>query len=90
MSFVYGHDIVSRLSLGSVRDLTRGAAWLCAAENREGDKGEGYSSLTKKALKYKMGRGEEGDEEWVSPPFTNIRRIKYLIRSDLSLVHCSS
>ncbi|TFK88081.1 alpha/beta-hydrolase [Polyporus arcularius HHB13444] len=64
VSFVYGHDIVSRLSLGSVRDLTRGAAWLCAAENREGDKAEGYSSVTKKALKYKMGRGEEGDEEW--------------------------
>ncbi|KAI0706920.1 alpha/beta-hydrolase [Cerioporus squamosus] len=64
VSFVYGHDIVSRLSLGSVRDLTRGAAWLCAAEHREGDKEEGYSSVTKKALKYKMGRGEEGDEEW--------------------------
>ncbi|RPD62136.1 alpha/beta-hydrolase [Lentinus tigrinus ALCF2SS1-7] len=64
VSFVYGHDIVSRLSLGSVRDLTRGAAWLCAAEHRDGDKEEGYSSVTKKALKHKMGRGEEGDEEW--------------------------
>ncbi|KAH9921553.1 alpha/beta-hydrolase [Epithele typhae] len=63
MSFVYGHDIVSRLSLGSVRDLTRGAAWLCAAENREGSE-EGYSTLTKRAFKWKIGRGEEGDEEW--------------------------
>ncbi|KAI0352780.1 alpha/beta-hydrolase [Trametes cingulata] len=63
-SFVYGHDIVSRLSLGSVRDLTRAAVWLCAAENRDGDKADGYSSVTKKALKWKMGRGEEGDEEW--------------------------
>ncbi|KAI0643609.1 alpha/beta-hydrolase [Trametes meyenii] len=63
-SFVYSHDVVSRLSLGSVRDLTRAAVWLCAAENREGDKGDGYSSVTKKALKWKMGRGEEGDEEW--------------------------
>ncbi|KAI0637616.1 alpha/beta-hydrolase [Trametes polyzona] len=63
-SFVYGHDIVSRLSLGSVRDLTRAAVWLCAAENREGSKADGYSSVTKKALKWKMGRGEEGDEEW--------------------------
>ncbi|EJF63129.1 alpha/beta-hydrolase [Dichomitus squalens] len=63
-SFVNGHDIVSRLSLGSVRDLTRGAVWLCAAENRDGDKADGYSSVTKKALKWKMGRGEEGDEEW--------------------------
>ena len=65
VSFVYGHDIVARLSLGSVRDLTRGAAWLCAAENREGDKEEGYSSVTKKAFKWKVGRGEEGDEQWV-------------------------
>ncbi|KAI8984919.1 alpha/beta-hydrolase [Trametes punicea] len=63
-SFVYGHDIVSRLSLGSVRDLTRAAVWLCAAENRDTDKGDGYSTVTKKALKCKLGRGEEGDEEW--------------------------
>ncbi|KAI0772559.1 alpha/beta-hydrolase [Trametes elegans] len=63
-SFVYGHDIVSRLSLGSVRDLTRAASWLCAAENKNGHKPEGYSAVTKKALKWKMGRGEEGDEEW--------------------------
>ncbi|KAL7281997.1 hypothetical protein ACG7TL_003464 [Trametes sanguinea] len=63
-SFVYGHDIVSRLSLGSVRDLTRAAVWLCAAENREGDKTDGYSAVTKKALKWKMGRGAEGDEQW--------------------------
>ncbi|KAI0829253.1 alpha/beta-hydrolase [Trametes gibbosa] len=62
-SFVYGHDIVSRLSLGSVRDLTRAAVWLCAAENKEGS-GDGYSSVTKKAMKWKMGRGDEGDEEW--------------------------
>ncbi|KAI9063504.1 alpha/beta-hydrolase [Trametes sanguinea] len=63
-SFVYGHDIVSRLSLGSVRDLTRAAVWLCAAENKEGDKPDGYSAVTKKALKWKMGRGGEGDEQW--------------------------
>ena len=66
VSFVYGHDIVSRLSLGSVRDLTRAAVWLCAAENKDDDKSEGYSSLTKKALKWTMGRSEEGDEDWVS------------------------
>ncbi|KAI0366229.1 alpha/beta-hydrolase [Pilatotrama ljubarskyi] len=63
-SFVYGHDIVSRLSLGSVRDLTRAAVWLCAAENRDDGRADGYSSVTKKALKWKMGRGEDGDEEW--------------------------
>ncbi|KAI0751660.1 alpha/beta-hydrolase [Daedaleopsis nitida] len=64
VSFVYGHDIVARLSLGSVRDLTRGSVWLCAAENSGGNKEAGYSSVTKKALKAKMGRGEDGDEEW--------------------------
>lgn len=66
ISFVYGHDIVSRLSLGSVRDLTRGAVWLCAAENRDETQSDGYNNVTKKALKCKMGRQEEGDEEWVS------------------------
>lgn len=66
VSFVYGHDIVSRLSLGSVRDLTRAAVWLCAAENKGGDKVDGYGNITKKAFKWKLGRGDEGDEEWVS------------------------
>lgn len=66
ISFVYGHDIVSRLSLGSVRDLTRGAVWLCAAENRDETRSDGYNNVTKKALKRKVGRQEEGDEEWVS------------------------
>ncbi|EIM85476.1 alpha/beta-hydrolase [Stereum hirsutum FP-91666 SS1] len=32
-SFVYSHDVVSRLSLGSIRDITRAAAWLCNANN---------------------------------------------------------
>ncbi|KAI1788937.1 alpha/beta-hydrolase [Ganoderma leucocontextum] len=64
ISFVYGHDIVSRLSLGSVRDLTRGAVWLCAAENRDDTRSDGYNNVTKKALKRKMGRREDGDEEW--------------------------
>ncbi|KZS94124.1 alpha/beta-hydrolase [Sistotremastrum niveocremeum HHB9708] len=34
-SLVYSHDVVSRLSLGSVRDLTRAAMWLCAGKNDE-------------------------------------------------------
>ncbi|PCH41649.1 alpha/beta-hydrolase [Wolfiporia cocos MD-104 SS10] len=60
-SFVYGHDVVSRLSLGSVRDLTRAAAWLCKAEEVHG---EGYSTVTKRALKWKTNIGKEGDEDW--------------------------
>ncbi|KAI0922103.1 hypothetical protein AcW2_006890 [Taiwanofungus camphoratus] len=65
-SFVYSHDVVSRLSLGSVRDLKRGAMWLCKAEDAGKDKEdhEGYSGVTKRALKWKAGLGEEGDEEW--------------------------
>lgn len=62
-SFVYGHDVVSRLSLGSVRDLTRCAAWLCQAEVAHG---EGYSAVTKRALRWKAGFRDEGDEGWVS------------------------
>jgi len=34
-SFVYSHDVVSRLSLGSVRDMTRAAMWLCAGKGKE-------------------------------------------------------
>lgn len=60
-SFVYGHDVVSRLSLGSVRDLTRCAAWLCQAEVAHG---EGYSAVTKRALRWKAGFRDEGDEGW--------------------------
>ncbi|EPS92614.1 hypothetical protein FOMPIDRAFT_1056702 [Fomitopsis schrenkii] len=52
VSFVYSTDIVSRLSLGSVRDLTRCAAWLCKAEDAHG---EGYSKVTKRALRWKAG-----------------------------------
>ena len=32
VSFVYSHDVVTRLSLGSVRDLRNAAMWLCEAE----------------------------------------------------------
>jgi sn1-specific diacylglycerol lipase len=67
-SFVYSHDVVSRLSLGSVRDMTRSAAWLCAAarNDREDAKEEGHTALTTRALKYRAGLGKEEDAEWVS------------------------
>lgn len=44
-SFVYSHDVVSRLSLGSIRDLTRAAMWLCTGK---GD--ETPMNITKRAL----------------------------------------
>lgn len=59
-SFVYSSDIVSRLSLGSIRDITRAAHWLCHAKE-----GEDYITVTKRALKYKAGYGEPEDPAWV-------------------------
>jgi hypothetical protein len=63
-SFVYSHDVVSRLSLGSIRDMNRAAAWLCKAQ-AEG-RPEGYSGVTKRALKYNTGFGTADDPFWVS------------------------
>ncbi|EKM59528.1 uncharacterized protein PHACADRAFT_191896 [Phanerochaete carnosa HHB-10118-sp] len=61
-SFVYSHDVVSRLSLGSVRDLRRAAAWLSHAES-EG-RGEGYGGVAGRALRAKTGFGKDDDPEW--------------------------
>jgi len=66
-SFAYSHDIVSRLSLGSVRDMNRAALWLCNAHNetpREGREPEGYGAVTKRAVKWKAGYGGEDDPQW--------------------------
>lgn len=62
-SFVFSHDVVSRLSLGSVRDLRRAAAWLCEAE-KEGT-GDGYGGVTGKAFKSKTRFGKPDDGQWV-------------------------
>ncbi|KAI0038005.1 alpha/beta-hydrolase [Auriscalpium vulgare] len=61
-SFVYSHDVVSRLSLGSIRDMNRAAAWLCKA-NAEGSE-EGHSGVTRRALKWKTGFGGPDDPVW--------------------------
>ncbi|KZP16210.1 hypothetical protein FIBSPDRAFT_749190 [Athelia psychrophila] len=58
-SLVYSHDIVSRLSLGSIRDICDASMWLCAA-NSEEDVG-GSASITQKASEWKAGCGDEGD-----------------------------
>jgi sn1-specific diacylglycerol lipase len=63
-SIACGSDVVSRLSLGSVRDMTRAAAWLCAA-GREDKGSEGATAVTTRALRYRAGMGKEGDAEWV-------------------------
>src|SRR5882762_3248268 len=53
-SFVYSHDVVSRISLGSIRDMNRAAAWLCQS-NASGTAEGGYADVTRRALKWRTG-----------------------------------
>jgi len=63
-SFVYSNDVVSRLSLGSVRDLRNAALWLCEAEEGNGGNGrngensreDGWSAVTNRARRWKEAR----------------------------------
>jgi sn1-specific diacylglycerol lipase len=66
--------VVSRLSLGSVKDLKNAAMWLCEEETRRSGDGvgadpnvnkAGYSGVMERAKRWKDGKGSEGDEEWV-------------------------
>jgi sn1-specific diacylglycerol lipase len=75
VSLVYSNDVVSRLSLGSVRDIKNAALWLCEAEKNDESKykkkdrikkGEGYTVLTNRAKKWAAGQGYPEDPEWVS------------------------
>lgn len=65
-SFVHSHDVVSRLSLGAVRDLRRAASWLCEAESEA--RGEGYGGVTGRMLRGKVknttGWGAPEDAQW--------------------------
>lgn len=78
-AFVYSHDVVGRLSLGSVRDLRNAALWLCEAEegkHQYGKDGErlqddGWSAVTDRARRWKEARGNgakgsKEDMDWVS------------------------
>ncbi|KAG2014040.1 hypothetical protein CC2G_010891 [Coprinopsis cinerea AmutBmut pab1-1] len=66
VSFVYSHDVVSRLSLGSIRDIRNAAMWLCEANDspHEKDKREGYSAVTAKAREWQAGKRSPGEMEW--------------------------
>lgn len=80
-SFVYSNDVVSRLSLGSVRDLRNKALWLCEAEERKHGNGgnseksqqEGWSTVTNRARLWKEARenadgsaeGSREDMDWL-------------------------
>ncbi|THV00540.1 alpha/beta-hydrolase, partial [Dendrothele bispora CBS 962.96] len=75
VSFVYSHDVVSRLSLGSVRDLRNAAAWLCESEARDNSNDDsspksGYSAVTNRASRWKSGAGKEEDMNW----FISVRK----------------
>jgi len=59
-------DIVSRLSLGSVRDIRNAALWLCDANERNGGT-EGYSVITNRIRRWKAGNGSDDDLPWVRP-----------------------
>jgi len=74
-SFVYSYDVVSRLSLGSVRDMTSAASWLCDADER--GNGEGYTGIFRRALMQKAGYGDIGSLDWVY--FTSPHLHPYLI-----------
>ncbi|KII96064.1 hypothetical protein PLICRDRAFT_48988 [Plicaturopsis crispa FD-325 SS-3] len=62
VSLVYSHDVVARLSLGSVRDIKNASLWLCEAHDRSD--AEGYSSITQRARKWKAGQGSPDDPNW--------------------------
>ena len=64
VSFVYSHDVVARLSLGSVRDLKNAALWLCEA-NETKEAGDGYVAVTTRARQWKAGRRTADDVDWV-------------------------
>ncbi|KAF7969412.1 hypothetical protein HWV62_27411 [Athelia sp. TMB] len=59
-SLVYSHDVVSRLSLGSIRDIRNASMWLCAANDEEG----GSASVTQKASAWKAGQGTDADADF--------------------------
>jgi len=63
VSIVYSHDVISRLSLGSIRDLKNAAMWLCEADEA-GDRSEGWSAITARAKRWKEGTGSKDDMNW--------------------------
>jgi hypothetical protein len=68
-SFVYSHDVVSRLSLGAIRDLGAAAMWLCdgneAKTGRPASEAAGYTAVTSRAKQWKAGTGTADDPHWV-------------------------
>ncbi|KAJ7122937.1 hypothetical protein C8R44DRAFT_918708 [Mycena epipterygia] len=74
VSFVYSHDVVSRLSLGAIRDLGAAAVWLCdgneAKDGKTASEGAGYTTVTARAKQWKAGTGSPDDPDW----FISVRK----------------
>ncbi|XP_006459806.1 hypothetical protein AGABI2DRAFT_202200 [Agaricus bisporus var. bisporus H97] len=70
-SFVYSNDVVTRLSLGSVRNLRSAASWLCEAEEGKhvyGTNGvklkeDGWSAVTSRARRWKEAPDNQSKED---------------------------
>ncbi|KAF7301238.1 Lipase class 3 [Mycena indigotica] len=73
-SFVYSHDVVSRLNLGAIRDLGNAAMWLCDGEEPAStispNSAAGYSAVTSRAKRWRAGTGTEDDPHW----FISVRK----------------
>ena len=68
-TLIYSHDFVSRLSLGSIRDLKRISDWLSFAMDTKNSDGEKCKNIVTRALKYKAGMGGQSradEKAWVS------------------------
>jgi hypothetical protein len=71
VSFVYSHDVVSRLSIGSVRDIRNASVWMCDAHERTAGE-EGWLEVIKRGRGWGEGKergdnptGRGTDSEWV-------------------------
>lgn len=67
-TLIYSYDFVSRLSLGSIRDLKRISDWLSFAMDTKNSEGEKCKNIVTRALKYKAGMGGQSradEKAWV-------------------------
>ncbi|EJU06001.1 hypothetical protein DACRYDRAFT_44936 [Dacryopinax primogenitus] len=71
VSFVFGQDLVARLSLGSVRDLVRCAWWLSYGTN---DPSESCASIMTRIASFQSGGGTREEREDISQQFIALRK----------------
>jgi hypothetical protein len=80
-SIVYSYDFVSRLSLGSIRDLKRVSEWLMFAVD---DPDQKCNSIVSKALRIKAGgigmtvEQKQMEADWVGLGIRRIPRLRHL------------